>query len=192
MVIYNFKLLFSARTALAVGVWIHTFHPMRMTDAILPGSSPPRQHKKAALTMLALASPLASSRTKPANMTEHFVSSTQAFWTGRICQHERAHILSLRFLAAGRTSQHERPHSLFFTDSLSHISSSPLSIMRWSDPIYGTLVSGKSFFYHSSFLLNQRILRETNWIFSTPAFNFSILIPLLMAASQLLLWHLAS
>ena len=47
--------------------------------------------------------------------------------------------------------------------------SSPLSIMRRAHPICGPLVSGKSFFHHSSFLLNQRIPGETNWIFSTPA-----------------------
>ena len=46
--------------------------------------------------------------------------------------------------------------------------SSPLSIMRRAHPVYGPLVSGKSFFHHSSFLLNQRIIGETNWIFSTP------------------------
>ena len=40
IVIYNFKLLFSVGIALAIGVRIHIFHPMRMTDAILPGSPP--------------------------------------------------------------------------------------------------------------------------------------------------------
>ena len=54
--------------------------------------------------------------------------------------------------------------------------------MKRPYPIYGPLVSGKSFFHHSSFLLNQRIRRETNWIFSTPAFNFGILIPVLTTA----------
>ena len=91
------------------------------------------------------------------------LSSTQAFWAGQTCPV----FLSLHFLVAGRTSQHERPHSLFFTDSLSHISSSTLSTMRRTHPIYGPLVSGKSFFHHSSFFLNQQILGETNWIFST-------------------------
>ena len=47
--------------------------------------------------------------------------------------------------------------------------SSLLCIMRRAHPIYGPLVSGKSFFHHSSFLLNQRILGETNRIFLTPA-----------------------
>ena len=80
-------------------------------------------------------------------------------------------------------------HWLFFTDSssltlslsLSYISSrtdhpfplspqsSPLSSTRRAQPICGPLVSGKSFFHHLSFLLNQRILGETNLIFSTPA-----------------------
>ena len=91
------------------------------------------------------------------------------FHAGQTSQHDRAHILSLHFLAAGRTSEHERAHSLFFTDSLSHISSSSLSTMSRPHPIYGLLVSGESFFHHSSFLLNQQILGETNWIFSTPA-----------------------
>ena len=65
-----------------------------------------------------------------------------------------------------------------WTDHLFPLSpqSSPLSIMRRAHPIHGPLVSGKSFFHHSSFLLNQRILGETNWIFSTHAsiqhFNF--------------------
>ena len=47
--------------------------------------------------------------------------------------------------------------------------------MKRPHPIYEPLVSGKSFFHRSSFLLNQWILGETNWIFSTPAFYFSIL-----------------
>ena len=38
VVIYNFKSLFSAGIALAVGVQIYIFHPMRMTDTILPRS----------------------------------------------------------------------------------------------------------------------------------------------------------
>ena len=87
-------------------------------------------------------------------------SSTPAFRAGQTCPV----FLSLRFLAAGRTSQ----HSLFFTDTLSQILSSLLSTMRRAHPIYGPLVSWKSFFHHSSFLLNQPILGETNWIFSTP------------------------
>ena len=115
-----------------------------------------------------LASPLASSRT-----SQPTLQSTYS---------------SLRLLAAGQTSQREIAHSLFFTDSISHISSSPVSTIRRTHPIYGPLVSGKSFFHHSSFLVNHRILRETNCIFSTPAFNFSILIPVLMTAFQLLLW----
>ena len=93
---------------------------------------------------------------------------------------------------------------LFFTDSLSHISRHSLSTMRRTHPIHGPLVSGKSFFHHSSFLLNWRILGETNWIFSTPVltsvfyflswrqhldscFNFRILITVLTTASHLLL-----
>ena len=107
-------------------------------------------------------------------------STTQAFRAGQTCPV----LLSLCFLAAGMTSQLER---LFFTGSLSHISSSPLSTMRRPHPIYRPLVFGKSFFHHSSFLRNHRIIRETNWIFSILAFNFSILITVLTAAFQLLL-----
>ena len=59
-------------------------------------------------------------------------------------------------------------HWLFFTDSLSHISSCLLSTTRKPHPIYGPLMSGKLFFRHSSFLLNQRILGETNCILLTP------------------------
>ena len=100
-----------------------------------------------------LASPLASSRT------------SQATW-------QSTHSLSL--LPSSRKDQPTWEttftllHWLFFTDSLSHISSSPLSTMWRPHQIYGPLVSGKSFFYHSSFLLNHWILGETNWIFSTP------------------------
>ena len=121
------------------------------TNAILPGSLP-----------------WATIKRRGNSFSPSFM---QAFWARQTCPV----FLSLRFLAAGRTSQHKRPHSLFFTDSLSHISSSSLSNMRRPHPIYGPLVSGKSFFHHSTFLLNQRIFRETNWIFSTPAFNFCIL-----------------
>ena len=96
-----------------------------------------------------------------------------------------SHPLFASSLATRRTDQPKREgtfslhHWLFFTDSLSHISSrtdhlfplspqsNPLSIMRRAHLIYGPLVFGKSFFHHSSFLLNQRILGETNWIFST-------------------------
>ena len=112
------------------------FRPMRIFHTILPGSLPQATIKKRGNIL----SP----------------SSTQAFWAGQTCPV----FLSLRFLAAGRTSQYERPHWLFFTDSLSHISSSLLSTMRRPHPIYGPLVSGKSFFHHSSFLLNQWIFRE--------------------------------
>ena len=135
--------------ALAIEVQIYIFRPMRMTDTILP-RSPPRGNKKGRANHFSSSSrfPTGQQQDKPVNMMEH--------------------ILSLHFLAAGKTSQHERAHSLFFTDSLSHILSCRLSTKRREHPIYGPLVSGKSFFHHSSFLLNQRILRETNWIFSTP------------------------
>ena len=103
---------------------------------------------------------------------------------------------SLHLLAAGQSQPTwQSIFSLFAsllassrTDHLffSHHSSSPQSIMRRSHPIYGPLVSGKSFFHHSSFLLNQWILGEINWIFSTPALNFSILIPVLTTTFQLL------
>ena len=61
----NFKLLFCAGIALAIGVWIYIFFPMRMTDAILPGS-PPKGNIKDCTNHFSpslLASLLASSRT---------------------------------------------------------------------------------------------------------------------------------
>ena len=122
---------------------------MRIFHAILPGSLPWATTKRRG-NIISL-------------------SSMQAFRAGQTCPV----FLSLHFFAAGRTSQHERPLSLYFTDSLSHILSSPLSTMRRPHPIYGPLVSGKSFFHHSSFLLNQRILGETNWIFSIPALTLA-------------------
>ena len=96
-----------------------------------------------------------------------------------------SHPLFASSLASSRTDQSTWEstfsllHRLFFTDSLSYFEqdrpffplspqSSPHSNMRLH-PIYGPLVSGKSFFHHSSFLLNQRILGETNCIFSTLA-----------------------
>ena len=102
---------------------IYIFRPMRMTDAILPGS------------------PLTGNIKGRANHSRPLFASS---------------------LASSGTD-HPFPLSS---------QSSPLSIMRREHPIYGPLVSGKSFFYHSSLLLNQRILGETNWIFSTPAFQF--------------------
>ena len=42
----NFKLLFCAGIALAVGVRIYIFQPIRMTDAILLGSPPQRNMKR--------------------------------------------------------------------------------------------------------------------------------------------------
>ena len=158
----EFQIIVWHRNILTVLVPDSYFQPMRIFYAILPGSLPRATIKRRGNIL----SP----------------SSTQAFQAGQTCpiylfllphwvaagqasQHDREHILSLCFWAAGRTSQHGRPHSLFFTDSLSHISSSLLSTMKRPHPIYGLLVSGKSFFHHSSFCLNQR----TNWIFSTAA-----------------------
>ena len=61
----NFKLLFCAGIAMAVGVRIYIFRQMRMTDAILP-RSPPRGNIKGRVNHFSpslLASPLASRRT---------------------------------------------------------------------------------------------------------------------------------
>ena len=155
----NFKLLFCAEIALAVGVQIYIFHPMRMTDAILPGSPPWGNIK---------------GHTNHFSPSSHFPTGQQQRTSQPIWQSTFS--LNASLLASSRTDH------LFF----SHNSSCPLSIMKNAHPIYGPLVSGKSFFHHSSFLLNQWILGETNWIFST-RFNFSILIPVLTTASQLLL-----
>ena len=179
---------------------------MRIFHAILPGSLPRATIKRRGNIL----SPSSTEAFRAGQTCPVFLFSLP-HWiaAGQASQHDRAHILSLHFLAAGKTSQHEMPCSLFFTNSLSNISNSPLSTMRRPHPIYGPLVSGKSFFHHSSSLLNQRILGETNWIFSTPAstsafqflswrqhfnayFKFSILIPVLTTASQFMLRHTAS
>ena len=133
----------------------------------------PGQHKKPRKSFLALFSLLHWPAAGQANnMTEHILLS--------LPPGSRASQLTWQ-------STFTLLHWLFFTDFLTHISSCPLSTMRRAHSFYRPLVSGKSFFHHSSFLLNQRILGETNWIFSTPAFDFSILIPVLTTVSQLLL-----
>ena len=136
----NFKLSFCMGIALAAGVQIYMFRPMRITDAILPGS-PPRGNIKCRANNFSPSSRFLADQLqdKPANMTEY--------------------ILSLRFLTC--SLQDRLSFSSLTTES-------PLTIMRRAHPIYGPLVSGKSVFHHSSFLLNQRILGDTNWIFSTP------------------------
>ena len=155
----NFKLLFCAGIALAVGVRIHIFRPMKMTDAILPGS-PPRGNIKGSTNHFSPSSrfPTGQQQDKPVNMTEHILFFSP---------------LSSRTDQPTWETTFTLLYWLFFTDSssltLSHISSSSLSTMKRAHPIYGPLVSGKSFFHHSSFLLNQQILGETSWIFSTPA-----------------------
>ena len=71
------------------------------------------------------------------------------------------------------------------TDHLFPLSpqSSPLSIMRRTHPIYRPLVSGKSFF-----LSKPMDPQRNNFDIFNSCFDFSILIPILMTASQLLLW----
>ena len=72
----NLKLLFCVGIALAVGVWIYIFHPMRMTDAILP-RLPPRGNIK--------------------DRTNHFSPSffaSSLLGAGQTNQHERTHSLS--------------------------------------------------------------------------------------------------
>ena len=80
----NFKLWFCVGIALAVGVRIYIFHPMRMTDAILPGS-PPRDNIK--------------------GHGNHFLPSLQLLAAVQASQHDRAHSPSLlpHLLAAGWT-----------------------------------------------------------------------------------------
>ena len=182
----NFKLLFCAGIDLAVGVRIYIFRPMRMTDAILPGS-PLRGNIKGCANPFSPSSgfPTGQQLDKPVNMTEHILFSS---------------LPSSRKDQSTGESTFTLLHWLFFTDSLSHISSSPISTMKTAHPFYGPLVSGKSFFHHLSFLLNQGIIGEANWIFSTPvltsAFKFlsrwqhlnscldsSSLIPVLTTAS---------
>ena len=125
-------------------------------DVILPGS-PPRGNIKGRANHHSPSSrfPTGQQQDKPSNMTEHILFSLppscridQPTWESTFC-------LFASILASSRT------------DRLSPLSpqSSPLSTRRRAHPIYGPLVSGKSFFHHSSFLINQRILGETNWIF---------------------------
>ena len=148
-----------------------------MTDAILPGS-PLRGNIKGGANHFSSSSrfPTGQQQDKPANMTEHILlSSPPSSRTDQ--QRERAHSL----FSLPPCLQQDRPS---FT---SLITESTQSIMRRAHPIYGPLVSGKSFFHHSSFLLNQRIIGETNWNIFNSCFDFSILIPVLTTASQLLL-----
>ena len=141
---------------------------MRIFHAILPGSLP-RETIKRRGNILSPSSTLAFQAGQTCPVCLFSLPHWQATW--QASQHDRAHILSS--LPGCRKDQPTFTflHWLIFTDSLSHISSCPLSTMRRPHPIYGPLVSGKSFFHHSSFLLNQRTLGETNWIFSTPALN---------------------
>ena len=132
-------------------------------------------------------------------------SSMQAFQAGQICpvfpfslphwlaagrasQHDRAHILSLHFLAAGRTSQHETTFTLLHWFSLTYFEQSTKHPEETSSNLW---TIGAWEIILSSFLFDQRILRETNWIFFNSCFDFSILIPVLTTASQFMLWHSA-
>ena len=167
-----------------------------MTDAILPGS-PPRGNIKGRTNHCSMSSrfPTGQQQDKLANMTEHILFSSPPSCRPDN-QQVRAHSLSSLPSSSKYQPTWESTftllHLLFFTDSHSHILSSLLSTKRKPHPIYGPLVSGKSFFHHSSFLLNQRILGETNWIFFNSCFNFSILIPVLTTESQFMLWHSAT
>ena len=60
--------------------------------------------------------------------------------------------------------------------------------MRRAHPIYGPLVFGKSFFHHSFFLSKPTDPRRNKLDTFNSCFDFSILIPVLTATSQLLLW----
>ena len=68
----NFKLLFCAGIALAVGVRIYIFHPRRMADAILP-RSPPRGNIKARANHFSPSLRLLAAG-QASNMTEHILS----------------------------------------------------------------------------------------------------------------------
>ena len=172
---------------------------MRIFHAILPGHFP-RQLWKGEVTffhplpcrpfeqdrsVLSSSSrfPTGQQQDKPANMTEHILHLLEA---RQASQHDRVHILSLCFLAAGRTSQHERPHSLFFTDWLyltyfeqsakHHEESTPNS---WAVGVWEIILS--AFIFPSK---PTDPWRNRLDIFNS-CFNFSILIPVLMTASQL-------
>ena len=106
----------------------YIFRPMRMTDAILPGS-PPRGNIKGHayhFSLSLLASQLASSRTKPANMTEHFLSlSCRPFEQDRpvnMTEHTYSLFASL---------QQEEPANI-----RDHIHSSSLTLLHWLSLTY--------------------------------------------------------
>ena len=110
----NSKLLFYTGIALAVGVRIYIFRPMRMTNAILPGS-PPWGNIKGRANFFSPSSrfPTGQQQNKPANITEHILFSLPP--SSRTDQSmERAHSLSSLpvLLAAGQTSLHDSVHSL--------------------------------------------------------------------------------
>ena len=117
----NFKLLSGA--GIFWLFWSRThFRPMRIFHTILPGSFSRATIKRRGNVLSP--SSMQAFRAGLTCLVFHF-SLPHWLATGQASQHDRTHILSLRFLTAGRTSQHERPYSLFFTDSssltLSHI-----------------------------------------------------------------------
>ena len=79
------KLLFSAGIALAAGVWIYIFPPMRMTDAILPGSPLPGNIKRLCIAPLtSFRFLLASSKDRPADTRENIPSLSLSLYLGPI------------------------------------------------------------------------------------------------------------
>ena len=76
----NFKVLFSAGIALAIGVRIYIFHAMRMTDAILPGSPPPGNIKRLCIApSISFRFLFASSKDRLADMWENIPSLLSLF-----------------------------------------------------------------------------------------------------------------
>ena len=129
-------------------------------------------------------------------------SSTQAFWAEQTCPvflfslphllaagqatNMTAHILSLHFLAAGRTSQHETTFTLLHWLSLTYFEQSTKhheenSFNLWTIGIWEIILSSLIF---PSKPTDPR--RNKLDIFNS-CFKLSILIPVLMTASQLLL-----
>ena len=177
------------------------FRLLRIFHAVLPGSLPRATIKRRG-NILSLSSTQAfrAGQTCPVFLfsLQHWPAAEQA------SQHDRTHILSLRFQAAGGTSQHERPYSLFFTDTLTCFKQSTkhheeTSSNFWTVGVWEVILSSFIFpskptdpqrnkldIFNSCFNFSNFNPSSDDNI-STPAFNFSILIRVLTTASQLLL-----
>ena len=119
------------------------FHPMRMTDAILPGS-PPLGNIKGCANHFSLPHWPAAGQSQPTWQSTHSLFSLPSSrkdhptWETTLTL---LHWLSLTYFEWS-TKHHEKT-----------------SFNLWTIGVWEI---------HSSFLLNQQILGEINWTFSTP------------------------